>query len=97
MIGDLTLIALYNLPMFGEVYLVYQGEATASVVQPGPESSEVQFFLPSEIPWDSLAFPMVVAALTLWAQALDNPGAKVHSLDFLWGPEGAVRVRRYPR
>jgi ADP-ribose pyrophosphatase YjhB (NUDIX family) len=95
--GGLRLMALYNLPMFGEVYLVYRGMLDSPRVRPGEESLEVNLFLPTEIPWRSLAFPMVREALALWTQTFDEAPAHVQTLDFFWGPEGAVRVRRHPR
>jgi ADP-ribose pyrophosphatase YjhB (NUDIX family) len=94
-LDELRLVALYNLPMFGEVYVVYQGEGISEVVTAGPESTEVRLFLPSEIPWETLAFPMAREALTLWVQSFTQQIHKVQSLDFFWGPEGAVRVRHY--
>lgn len=94
-LDELRLVALYNLPMFGEVYVVYQGEGTSESVTAGPESSEVGLFLPAEIPWDMLAFPMAREALMLWVQSMTRPLDRVQSLDFFWGPEGAVRVRRH--
>jgi ADP-ribose pyrophosphatase YjhB (NUDIX family) len=49
-LGDLTLMALYNLPMFGEVYVVYRGEVSTPVLQTGPENLEVAFLSASQIP-----------------------------------------------
>lgn len=95
MLGPLSLMMLYNLPMFGEVYLIYSGAAISPAIAAGPESTEVGFFAPDEIPRESLAFPMVREALSRWAHTLGDPTAGIQQLDFLWGPEGAVRVRRY--
>jgi ADP-ribose pyrophosphatase YjhB (NUDIX family) len=96
MLGPLTLAMLYNLPMFGEVYLIYSGAPVSPAITAGPESTEVGFFAPDEIPWKSLAFPMVREALSRWTHTLGDPSRGIQQLDFLWGPEGAVRVRRYP-
>jgi ADP-ribose pyrophosphatase YjhB (NUDIX family) len=91
-VGFLTLMALYNLPMFGEVYLVYGGALAAADIQAGDETLEADLFLPDAIPWDSIAFPMVREAIRFWMQKPLK--GDVQTLDFLWGPEGAVRVRR---
>jgi ADP-ribose pyrophosphatase YjhB (NUDIX family) len=93
-VGDLALMALYNLPMFGEVYLVYRGALCAPAFAAGEETLEVALFATSEIPWDSIAFPMVREALKTWVHAQSKSTGEVQTLDFLWGPEGAVRVRR---
>jgi ADP-ribose pyrophosphatase YjhB (NUDIX family) len=95
-VGRLDLMSLYNLPMFGEVYLVYRGALVSPILSAGEESSEVGLFSPSDIPWDSLAFPMAREALAFWMQTLRDTSANVQTLDFFWGPEGAVRVRRHP-
>jgi ADP-ribose pyrophosphatase YjhB (NUDIX family) len=91
-VGSLTLMALYNLPMFGEVYLVYGGALATPDIQAGEETLEVGLFPSDEIPWDSIAFPMVREAIRFWLQKPLK--GEVQTLDFLWGPEGAVRVRR---
>lgn len=93
-VGELNLMALYNLPMFGEVYLVYRGQLAHPVVAAGPESLEVRFFTAAEIPWDALAFPMAREALAYWARERTGSSQGTHTADFFWGPEGAVRVRR---
>lgn len=90
---ELKLMALYNLPMFGEVYLVYRGALLSPEIRAGEESLEAHLFRPVEVPWDTLAFPMVREALKRWIRTPVHPGG-VQTLDFLWGPEGAVRVRR---
>jgi ADP-ribose pyrophosphatase YjhB (NUDIX family) len=93
-VPELSLMALYNLPMFGEVYLVYCGALASSAVEAGEESIEAELFAPAAIPWDSLAFPMAREALTRWVRILSKPAEGIQTLDFFWGPEGAVRVRR---
>jgi len=93
-VGDLILTALYNLPMFGEVYLVYRGALVAPDFLAGEETLDVELFAPREIPWGSIAFPMVREALKLWVHNQTNAAQAIQTLDFLWGPEGAVRVRR---
>lgn len=91
---SLELFALYNLPTFGELYVLYVGELLTPSVMAGPESREVALVAPADIPWDSLAFPMVREALQHWCSSAPAGAARVHGADFIWGPEGAVRVRR---
>ena len=93
-LGEMNLMALYNLPMFGEVYLVYRGELADPEFAAGPESQEVRLFSATEIPWNSLAFPMVREALTCWSREPAASAQATLTADFFWGPEGAVRIRR---
>ena len=89
---DLRLLAIYNLPMFSEVYVLFSGQLAHPDVTPGPESLELQLVAPENIDWQSLAFPMVREGLRHWLKPQHDP---VDCADFLWGPDGGVRVRRH--
>ena len=88
-IGDLRLLALYNLPMFSEVYALFAARLLQPDIAGGSESLEVQLVAPEDIDWQSLAFPMVREALRHW---LIREHDRVDLADFLWGPDGGVRV-----
>ena len=88
----LRLLAIYNLPMFSEVYVLFSGRLAHPEVAPGPESLEVQLVAPENIDWQSLAFPMVREGLRHWLKPQQD---SVDCADFLWGPDGGVRVRRH--
>lgn len=91
---DLHLLAVYNLPMFSEVYTLFSARLAGPDVSPGAESLEVALVAPDAIPWEKLAFPMVREALRHWLA----PGRHVVDVaDFLWGPDAGVRVRRHAR
>lgn len=88
--GDLQLLAIYNLPMFSELYALFSARLLEPPTAAGPESLAVKLVAAEAIEWQELAFPMVREALRHWiAQRRD-----VDLADFLWGPDGGVRVRR---
>jgi ADP-ribose pyrophosphatase YjhB (NUDIX family) len=89
---DLRLLAVYNLPMFSEVYAIFSSRLTQPDITPGPESTEATLIEPHAIDWHSLAFPMVREALRHWLAPTRDT---VDVADFLWGPDGGVRVRRH--
>lgn len=89
---DLHLLAVYNLPMFSEVYSLFSARLVQPDIAPGPESLEVKLVTPADIEWQSIAFPMVREALRHW---LTPQHDAVDLADFLWGPDGGVRVRRH--
>jgi ADP-ribose pyrophosphatase YjhB (NUDIX family) len=91
-ITDLRLLAVYNLPMFSEVYALFAARLLQPNIAAGPESSEVRLVTPEDIDWQSLAFPMVREVLRHW---LISEQDTVDLADFLWGPDGGVRVRHY--
>jgi ADP-ribose pyrophosphatase YjhB (NUDIX family) len=88
------LFALYNLPMFGEVYVLFFAELRNAVLAPGPESYEARLFSADDIPWQELAFAPIREALRAWSALRGAPPQSIFTADFFWGPEGAVRVRR---
>jgi ADP-ribose pyrophosphatase YjhB (NUDIX family) len=94
--SDLQLFAVYNLPMFSEVYALFLSPLASPNFNCGAESNAVAFYSRDEIPWSNIAFPMIREALRVWAQPRTE-AFKVHTADFFWGPEGAVRVRRHRR
>lgn len=62
-IRDATLYRLFDLPHINQVHLFYRGELIDGAFGIGPESSEVALFHEHEIPWQELAFPVIVEAL----------------------------------
>jgi len=94
-VTNLRLLAVYDLPMFSEVYVLFSADLTMPQVMAGEESLAVRLVCPEEIDWSSLAFPMVREALRHWMTPTGC--AQVDVADFLWGPEGGVRVRRHGR
>jgi ADP-ribose pyrophosphatase YjhB (NUDIX family) len=89
--ADLRLLAIYNLPMFSEVYVLFAARLLQPNVLPGPESLEARLVAPEDIDWPALAFPMVREALRHWLMR----GREVDVADFFWGPDGGVRVRHH--
>jgi ADP-ribose pyrophosphatase YjhB (NUDIX family) len=90
--AKLSLFAIYNLPAFGEIYVIYRADLTSEHLEPGPESRAAVLVAREAIPWDLLAFPTAREALRSWSvgQASDV----VATSNFFWGPEGGVRVCR---
>ncbi len=57
------LYAVLSLPHIGQVYLVFRGRMNTPVFEAGPESLDVRLFPLSDIPWSTMAFPVVTEAL----------------------------------
>ena len=60
---DLQLYRIFDVPHISQVYLFYLCHLENNDFGVGPESLEVQLFSEQEIPWDELAFPVVVEML----------------------------------
>lgn len=54
-----ALYALYNLPHYDQIYLIFLARLTDPAFSPGEESLETQLFSPQDIPWNSIAFQAV--------------------------------------
>ena len=55
--------AIYNLTFVNQVYVMYRATIADGKFAPGPESLETRLVAPDEIPWDDLAFPVIVSTL----------------------------------
>ena len=58
-----SLYALFNLPHINQLYLFYHATLNEGEFSAGPESLAVALFREDEIPWNSLAFPVVERTL----------------------------------
>ncbi|MDH5738595.1 MAG: NUDIX hydrolase [Gammaproteobacteria bacterium] len=57
------LYTLFSLPHISQVYLFYRARLLDLQFSPGEESLEVALFHEKDIPWDELAFPVIVETL----------------------------------
>ena len=53
------LYRLFDIPYISQTYLFYRAELDSPDYSVGIESSDVRFFTQEDIPWESLAFPVV--------------------------------------
>lgn len=60
---SLRLFAVYSLPAINQVYLMYSGVLKDGYSAAGEESLETRLFLPEELPWDDMAFPVITETL----------------------------------
>jgi len=62
-------------PDVSEVYLIYRGRPRSLDLIPGPECIDAGWFDASEIPWNSLAFPLVAKVLRNYFHDRRSSGA----------------------
>ncbi len=62
-VDDSSLYTLFNLPRINQMYLFFRAELADLEFSAGAESLEVELFSEEDIPWDELAFPVVVSTL----------------------------------
>ncbi|MGL4234129.1 MAG: NUDIX hydrolase [Casimicrobium sp.] len=57
------LLTVLSVPRIGQVHMMYLGTLTEPKFETTPESTEVQLYDESEIPWDEIAFRTVATTL----------------------------------
>jgi len=62
------LYTMFSLPHISQIYLFYLTDLADLDFFPGEESHEVSLFTEAEIPWDQLAFPVILETLTHYFQ-----------------------------
>ena len=55
----INLYAVFTLTRVSQVYVVFRGSMRSEKFGPGHESSDVKLVHPDDIPWDTLAFPVI--------------------------------------
>lgn len=58
-----SLYAVFSLPHISQVYMIFRGTMRSADYGAGNESLEAHLFHPAAIPWETLAFPVIVEAL----------------------------------
>ncbi len=58
-----SLYRIFDLPHINQIYMFYRGELVDGAHASGPESLETALFEEADIPWQELAFPVVMEAL----------------------------------
>ncbi len=91
------LYALYNLPHYNQVYLIFLARMTDPGFAPGEESLEVRLFHPRDIPWDELAFQAVRHTLTRFTQEGDETEHRFHIGDIHPAPDGGHTITFRPQ
>ncbi len=66
------LYAVYNIPHVNQVYMIFRAKLLGGEFAPGVESLETVLFEEADIPWDEMAFPVVVRSLQRFFA--DRPG-----------------------
>jgi ADP-ribose pyrophosphatase YjhB (NUDIX family) len=62
-LANVNLYRIFDLPHINQVYMFYRGELIDGAHGVGPESLETGLFEERDIPWDQLAFPVVMETL----------------------------------
>lgn len=62
-VANATLYRIFDLPGINQIYMFYRGDLIDNQFGPGTESLEVDLFDAESIPWEQMAFPVVIETL----------------------------------
>lgn len=69
---------VYNLPHANQVYLIFYATMDGDKYHTTPESTQIEFFGPDEIPWEEIAFSSNSFAIKHWLETFN--ANKEHAL-----------------
>jgi len=73
-----SLFAVFSLLRVNQVYVIFRGKMRSQDFGVGHESSDVQLFSPTKIPWESLAFPVIHETLERYVEDAGRGRFDVH-------------------
>ncbi len=94
-VDNLTLYGLFNLPHISQVYIMFRGDLRGGKASAGAETLEVGLFSQQEIPWESLAFPVIRESLELYFGDQRNGCFTTRVGDIIRGPDRRIQINRY--
>ena len=62
-VSDLSLYTVYSIPHISQVYIIFRARMNEAKFAAGIESLQVELFDEEDIPWQQLAFPVIVKTL----------------------------------
>ena len=92
-----NLFSLFNLPHINQVYMLFRGRMLTADCGAGAESLETLLLEESQIPWEQIAFPVILQSLMLYYQDRAKGEFQFHSGDILRLPEsdGRIQIRMH--
>ncbi len=92
---NLTLYGIYSLRHISQVYTLFRGRLQAGRASAGDESLEIGLFRRDQIPWQTLAFPVVRETLERYFEECDHGQFGTHYGEFFRSEHGRIRLQRY--
>lgn len=89
---DMQLFSVYSIPHISQVYILYIATVKDGKANSGAETLETKFVTQDQMPWDELAFPVVVESLKLYYQDKQKGKFTTHYGDILKQPDQSIIV-----
>ena len=80
--------AVYNLTFVNQVYIMFRASLDEPIFKAGNESLEVKLFKQDEVPWEDLAFPVILKTLQDYFDDMKKGTFSFHMSDIVREYEG---------
>jgi len=95
-INNSRLYCAISIPHISQVYMMYRGELIDGFAEPGIESLETRLFSEAEIPWDTLAFPIIRETLNVYFADQKRGHFDIYSGEMQRDENDEIIVNIYP-
>jgi len=95
-VNNSRLYCTVSIPHISQVYMMYRGDLVNGFAKPGIESLETELFNENQIPWDSLAFPIIRETLTLYFADKNNGHFSIYNGEMHRNENDEMVVNIYP-
>lgn len=85
-LSEVTLFGVYNVIQSHQVHVYFRGKLVDGKYGVGVETSEAELFLPEDIPWDEIAFPVGAQALRRYLQEMKTGEFTIKEEDVIVNP-----------
>jgi len=82
-VKNLELFGVYNIVQRSQVHIYFRAQLDSPHFAAGAETSDAQLFLPEDIPWDTLAFPVSITALKRYIEEMKTGNFSIKEEDIL--------------
>ena len=94
-VREMSLFSVFSIPHINQVYTMYRGVLHQGAASPGDESLEVMLAAEEDVPWDNLAFPVIIETLKLYYQDRKSGSYSTHYGEIIRLDKKTVRVEHY--
>ncbi len=92
---EMELFSVFSIPHINQIYTMYRGTLHEGSASPGAESLEVALLSEHEIPWDTLAFPVVITTLKWYYEDLKKGSFNTHHGEIRKTADMKIKVERF--
>ena len=94
-VREMSLFSVFSIPHINQVYTMYRGVLHQGAASPGDESLEVMLAAEEDVPWENLAFPVIIETLKLYYQDRESGSYSTHYGEIIRLDKKTVRVEHY--